>query len=131
MTAPSREDAVRAVAEALATARCEAHGNWGNPNLPTPCDACRSGMLLVASPALDALTPYIAAAVAADREALAEAMEAERRMHSWIVADTADAPATNNRIQRARDHGIQLAYANALDVIRSAPPWGTVEGGAP
>ncbi len=100
MTAPSREDAVRAVAEAIRNALRE----WYEGDT---CD-------VAAEAALDALTPYIAAVVAADREALAEAVD-DLPYHDTL----------EGRFVVDWQEGFDAAQADAARVIRSAPPWGT------
>lgn len=68
MTAPSREDAVRAVAEALSDLCADELGDY-------PCP----GHYRQATAALDALTPYIAAVVAAAEPIIRAAIAAEIR----------------------------------------------------
>jgi hypothetical protein len=105
MTAPSREDAVRAVAEALSDLCADELGDY-------PCP----GHYRQATAALDALTPYIAAVVAADRQTLAERLD----------------KAVNGECKPGCDYcrGWDTAVSRAAAVIRSAPPWGTTEEAA-
>jgi hypothetical protein len=72
------------------------------------------------------LTPYIAAVVAADREALAGAVDA-----AYVEWDRIGYPHAEPHPVGSTAWFVERAYNDAARVIRSAPPWGTTEGGAP
>ncbi len=76
-----------------------------------PCALC---LLERATAALDAHDGDL-------RERLAGAVEARARDHAYVVGETADAPATNNPLQRGRDEGIQIAYRECARLIRNRP----------
>ena len=111
MTAPSRDDAVQAVAEALAVAedaQVPAYVKDGGNYLAIPGD----WYMPHADAALDALGPYIAGLIAADREATARAIEAA--FTDWDALG----PTRSPHPVGSPSWTVERAYADAARIVR-------------